>query len=84
MKKFFSIFSGICYEVNNDEVDLLDKGQVPLKDYPSKHCKKCSGKGFTGKDSKAGVYILCPCMVNLAEIDLKKLYVENVRLHSSS
>lgn len=82
MKKFFSIYSGICYEILDDEVDLLDNGQIPLNEFPDTNCKHCTGKGYTVKDSNTNVYIMCKCMVKKTPIDLTKHFIENVRLHS--
>lgn len=82
MKKFFSIYSGICYEILEDEIHLLDNGQIPLKEFPKDNCKHCYGKGYINKDSNTNVYVLCKCMVKNADIDLSKYYIENVRLHS--
>lgn len=83
MKKYISIYSGICYEVPEDEVDLLDKGQLPLNEFPKDNCKHCYGKGYTSRDKVTDTVILCRCMVKRTTIDLTKYFIENVRLHSS-
>lgn len=82
MKKFFSIYSGICYEILDDEVDLLDNGQIPLNEFPENNCKHCVGKGYSTKDPNTNVYIMCKCMTKKTPIDLTKHFIENVRLHS--
>ena len=82
MKKYFSIYSGICYEILSEEADLLDSGQIPLNEFPEDNCEHCFGKGFINKDTKTNVYVMCRCMVKKAAIDLSKYHIENVRLHS--
>jgi len=83
MKKFISINSGICYEVPEEEVDLLDKSQIPLKEFPKHNCKHCNGRGYTNKDKNTDVYILCKCMIDRTEVDLSKYFIESVRLHTA-
>lgn len=83
MKKYISIISGICYEILEDEIDLLDNSQIPLKEFPKVNCKHCNGRGHTTKDKTTDVYILCRCMLNRTEIDLDKYFIEGVRLHTT-
>ena len=83
MKKYISINSGIYYEIPDDEVDLLDNSQIPLKEFPKENCKHCRGRGHTTKDKATDVYVLCRCMIERTEIDLSKYFVESVRLHTS-
>ena len=61
-KIYYSIFSGIVYEVCADEVAVLDDGQVPLTAMPSKSCRKCYGRGFVTHDVKRGIYNACNCL----------------------
>lgn len=62
MKLFFSIFSGLVYQVFDDEEKNLDEGQVPLKSKPSASCKHCFGRGFDHIDREKGIYPMCRCM----------------------
>jgi len=62
MKIYYSLFSGIIYEVFDQEVPNLDEGQIPLKKIPSHACKKCHGRGFSHYDKERGIYPICPCL----------------------
>jgi hypothetical protein len=59
---FYSVFSGIIYEVCSDEIPVLDDGQVPLISKPSTSCKHCYGRGYDVHDKKRGIYCVCRCM----------------------
>jgi hypothetical protein len=61
MKLYYSLFSGIIYEVLDCEAKNLDEGQIPLKSRPKPNCK-CYGRGYSHIDPKRGIYPLCPCM----------------------
>lgn len=62
MKLFYSIFSGIIYEVFDQEVPNLDEGQVPLKQRPKPSCSTCYGRGYNSHDKAKGIYPICRCM----------------------
>ena len=62
MKKFISLFSGLIYEVYEEEIPNLDDGQVPLDSLPKASCKHCYGRGYDSHDTLKGVYNLCRCM----------------------
>jgi hypothetical protein len=57
----YSIFSGTFYEIPEKDVELLNIGQIPLLKKPSS-CKKCYGKGHSGRDVNTLAYQVCPCV----------------------
>lgn len=61
-KLFYSIFSGLVYEVPADEVAVLDEGQIPLISRPKPSCNKCYGRGFESFDPKRSIYSACRCL----------------------
>lgn len=67
----FNVFSGNFYEIPEKDIDLLDDIQIPLKKYPSKSCKTCNGRGYTGKDSNNFFYFVCKCVIKV--IDQEKI-----------
>lgn len=67
MKIFYSVFSGLIYEVFDAEVNNLDEGQIPLKKKPHHSCKKCYGRGFSQFDRDRNIYLLCSCMKKCIE-----------------
>lgn len=76
MKLFYSIFSGMIYEVFDQEVKNLDEGQVPLKKRPNDSCKHCYGRGFASYDREKGVYPICRCMRKCIVDDYKPVQVK--------
>lgn len=67
MKTYYSIFSGIIYEVYDKEVKNLDEGQIPLIKRPNCSCKNCYGRGWDYHDKDRGVYNVCKCMRKLID-----------------
>ena len=67
MKTYYSIFSGIIYEVYDKEVKNLDEGQIPLIKRPNCSCKNCYGRGWDYYDKDRGVYNVCKCMRKLID-----------------
>lgn len=61
-KLYYSIFSGLIYEVCADEVSILDDGQIPLTAKPKHNCKKCFGRGYDSFDPKRNIYNACSCL----------------------
>lgn len=62
MKLYYSLISGVIYEIPSDEIKNQDKYQVPLKKRPSSSCRKCYGRGYIGKNLKMDIFQLCNCM----------------------
>ena len=71
MKIFYSIFSGIIYNVYDCEVINLDEGQIPLIGKPSCNCKKCFGRGYSNYDTTSGIYPVCKCMIKYIDPEYK-------------
>jgi hypothetical protein len=63
MLKFFSIFSGIYFEIPESYVQHMDCGQIPIEEFPKENCKSCYGRGYTGIDTKTGHYSICKCLL---------------------
>lgn len=68
---FFNLMSGKLYDITMDEYKYTDDYQVPLTALPSGSCKKCYGRGYTGRDINKKCFIMCSCMGKL--IDRSKL-----------
>ena len=75
---FFSMVTGEIYEVESDEVNNLDRYQIPLCGRPGS-CKKCYGRMHMGKNITVGVYMLCThCAKKYVDFSLIKNDVINV------
>jgi hypothetical protein len=61
-KIIYSAFSGTFYEIPEKDIPILNIGQIPLLKKPSLSCKKCYGKGHTGRDLNSFTYQLCNCI----------------------
>jgi hypothetical protein len=69
---FFSAFSGIFYHLPESDVKLMGLGQLPLKKQPKNNCKKCSARGFTGRDTNTLFYLTCTCVQKELNLELLK------------
>jgi hypothetical protein len=77
-KLIYSIFSGTSYVIPEDDVKLLDIGQVPLKDKP-KNCNKCYNRGHLGRDKNTLAFELCNCIKKNIDFDyIKTLLPDNI------
>jgi len=74
MKKYFSVFTGELYELDEKYTLHLDCGQLEITNDPKTNCKKCYGRGYTNKNVKTGHYSLCPCCLK----DADDTFFENV------
>jgi hypothetical protein len=45
----YNVFTGKFFQILKEDVELLGQGQFPLKKKPNQNCKKCYGRGYTGK-----------------------------------
>lgn len=70
-KHIFSVFSGTFYDVPEDDVKILDDGQIPLNDKPKK-CSKCYNRGYVGRDKNTLVYQICSCIRKNIDFSLIK------------
>jgi hypothetical protein len=66
----YSAYSGTFYEILEKDVNLLISGQIPLKKYPNKNCKKCYGRGHLGRNSQSYDYLVCDCIRKNINFDL--------------
>lgn len=57
-----SIVTGEVFQIEKEDVKLLYNYQIPLKAKPKSNCRQCYGRGYTGRDSKNHLYILCSCV----------------------
>jgi hypothetical protein len=86
MKRYFSVFSGDVYCLDEKYTYHLDSGQLEITNEPKINCKHCFGKGFTSKTQQTGHYNMCKCLLSEAdEAFLKNAsehQVEDVILHT--
>jgi hypothetical protein len=64
----FSIFSGTFYDLPESDIDIIDVGQVPLMKLPPSNCKKCYGRGYTGRDYQNYGYVPCNCVRKVVDV----------------
>lgn len=76
-KLYFSLFSGVIYEVAEDETQFLDPYQIPLKERPNSSCKKCFGRLYVGYNIITKHYDICKKCGHKA-IDMEKLQTKHV------
>jgi len=72
----YNVYSGECYEILPEEISTLLEGEIPLKQMPKNNCKKCYGRGYTGKDNNKHIFQPCPNCVEkqIIEDGAKYLY----------
>jgi hypothetical protein len=68
----FSVFSGTYSEYPEYDKKLLRPGHIPLLKKPKSNCKKCFGRGFSGRDTSNLTYNLCSCMYKILDLELLK------------
>ena len=68
----YNVFTGKYFQLLEEDAALLSQGQLPLKKIPSQSCKKCYGRGYTGKSLADFTYIPCVCVRKQIDIDLYK------------
>jgi hypothetical protein len=56
---YFSAYSGEIEEIAPELEEALSIHYIPLKERPSKSCKKCYGRFHTGQNFHTKVYALC-------------------------
>lgn len=59
-KLFFSVLSGVIYELPEDMKKSLDQYQIPLTKKPPSNCNKCYGRLYTGYNLSLKVFNVCP------------------------
>ena len=67
-KLIYSIYSGICYNIEEKLVTYLDDGQLTLKVLILKDCKKCYNRRYMGFDIQKFVYTPCSCIIKNADL----------------
>lgn len=79
-KLIYSVFSGTLYQTSEDDVSLLDMGQLPLLNKPKNNCKRCLNKGHLGRDINNFSYIICSCIKKVIDLDLikKNIPISNI------
>jgi hypothetical protein len=76
-KHIYSVFSGTFYEIPENDLKILDIGQIPLKN-KHKNCSKCFSRGYLGRDTKTFAYQICNCIRKNIDFDsAKSLLPEN-------
>jgi hypothetical protein len=70
-KLCYNLFSGTYYNVLENDIKLLSKGQIPLIKRPT-NCKKCYNRGYLGKNTTDFAFIPCNCLKkNIDFVSLK-------------
>jgi len=73
LKLYYSLVSGDIYHIASDEINNLDRSQIPLVKRPSSSCKTCYGRFYMGFDPKKKCYVPCPkCMNRCVDWDALK------------
>jgi hypothetical protein len=81
-KHIFSIFSGSFYEIPEKDLKILDSGQFPLIEKYKGNCKKCYGRGYTGRDKNTLGYNICNCIRKQIDFDCaKQLLTESQKIN---
>lgn len=62
MQTFFSLESGKIYDVTVEDGNNLNKWEIPVSGYPKSSCKKCFGRGYTGRHAELRYFQICPCL----------------------
>ena len=85
-KNYFSVFSGVYYEIDEKYTRYLDCGQLPVSDAPKSSCKKCHGRGYRHINTSTGHYDMCRCVLRNASDELlgsmTEHQVEDVTMHT--
>jgi hypothetical protein len=68
-KLIFSVFSGSFYRIPEADFLTLKDGQIPLTKSINNNCKKCYGRGHSGRDKNTLIYSICNCLRK--NVDLK-------------
>lgn len=76
-KLIYSVFSGTFYQICEDDISLLDMGQLPLLNKPKNNCKKCLNKGHLGRDINNFSYTVCNCIRKVIDLNLIKKNIPN-------
>lgn len=63
----FSVYTGMVYDIPEEQFNLLDDGQLPLKDKP-KACKKCYDRRYMGFSKTTYTYMPCLCVSKIADL----------------
>lgn len=69
----YSVFSGTVYEIPEKDLKILDVGQIPLLKRPNQNCKKCYGRGYTGRDAQHFAYFACTCIRKIVDFSKNKV-----------
>jgi hypothetical protein len=66
----YNLLNANYYNVLVEDFKLLSDGQLPLIKKPSSSCKKCYGRGYSGKNSLDFTYIPCSCLKKQINFDM--------------
>jgi hypothetical protein len=67
-KLYYSVYSGICYHLDENMSTSLDDGQLPLKSLTLKNCKKCHDRRYIGFNTQNFTYMPCSCVTKSADL----------------
>jgi hypothetical protein len=66
----YNLFNANYYNILLNDFNLLPEGQIPLNKKPSTSCKKCYGRGYSGKNTTDFTYIPCLCLKKQINVDI--------------
>ncbi len=76
-KLIFSVTLGEIYEIDEDEIILLDRRQIPLLEKPRSSCKRCYGRFYESYTPAECVYNICTkCGKECIDMELIKYLQE--------
>ena len=73
----YNVFNGRYYDVLSEDFYLLSEGQLPLIKKPNTNCKKCYGRGYSGKNTQDLSYIPCLCLKKQINFDILNSIIKN-------
>jgi hypothetical protein len=66
----YNLFNANYYNILAEDFKLLTEGQVPIKKKPSSSCKKCHGRGYSGRNTIDFTYTPCSCLKKQINVDI--------------
>ena len=75
----YNVFNGRYYDVLEEDFKLLSEGQIPLKKKPNTNCKKCYGRGYSGKNTQDFSYTPCLCLKKQINMDILDSIIQNAK-----
>lgn len=74
---FYNAYTGTFYDVLKEDIKLLSSNQIPLQKKIKNNCKRCYGRGYSGKNSIDFTYTPCSCLQKQINFDILKTILKN-------